>query len=305
MFGSSDFGWHSIRRWASGQVAQAGDKFIEMSPITHMQCDATLLIHQESDSAARSSRPSRCYRKPSKGVKTSSRYPDEPRTAAVAGDRHIHRLKAICEWFREIWPERPAYNTSSSVLSEPVARLLRDDDEVLDTDAALVLEVHPRFESDHVARFQNALGVPHQARVFVDLHSHAVAQAVAEALALPRRCDHAARRAVRLAAVEAGPQGAEGCFLGLAHQRIALAPGLRAVADEDRASCRAVAVEQDAHVRDGLRAREGVLVKPACDERGAGGDDRRGCRFARAGRAILISAAMSLLHAWLQAAKAL
>src|SRR3954469_6775261 len=67
-----------------------------------------------------------------------------------------------------------------------------DGDQILDADAARALDVHPRLDRHYVARLQRIAARHAQTRGLVDLEPDAVAEAVAEVLAVAGLADHVA-----------------------------------------------------------------------------------------------------------------
>ncbi len=105
-FGSSDFGYLFHREFGkeSRSVWEERERFIEMSPISHMHKAKTpaLVLFQDQDLRCPTEQSEQVYvQLKLKGVPTKMvRYPDEPHGMSRGGrtDRRIHRLKEIKGW---------------------------------------------------------------------------------------------------------------------------------------------------------------------------------------------------------------
>ncbi|MCC7476905.1 S9 family peptidase [bacterium] len=105
-FGSSDFGYLFHREFGkeSRSVWEERERFIEMSPISHMHKAKTpaLVLFQDQDLRCPTEQSEQVYvQLKLKGVPTRMvRYPDEPHGMSRGGrtDRRIHRLKEIKGW---------------------------------------------------------------------------------------------------------------------------------------------------------------------------------------------------------------
>src|SRR4051812_39427256 len=125
--------------------------------------------------------------------------------------------------------------------------VLRDDDEVLDPDAAFVGEVDPRLDGDDVARAEGVRRLAAQPRLLVHLEAHAGAEPVAELVAEAGLVDHRAGRCVRVDPGGPGPGALEPGLLALEADRVGvLQPVGERAGREGARAVRAVAVDQRA-----------------------------------------------------------
>ena len=95
-------------------------------------------------------------------------------------------------------------------------------DQVLDPRPAATRQVDPGLDRDHVAGLQPGLGGPREPRRLVDIEPDAVAEAVAEVIAMPGGGDQVAGDRVDLAALETRPDRRERRLLRVQHGRIEL-----------------------------------------------------------------------------------
>ena len=84
------------------------------------------------------------------------------------------------------------------------AAVLGDDDEVLDPHAELARQVDARLDGDDFAGREHVVGARREARPLVDLEADAVAEPVAEVLAVAGLLDHLAGDRVDVLAVDPG-----------------------------------------------------------------------------------------------------
>ncbi len=180
-------------------------------------------------------------------------------------------------------PPAPPSGDDRQLLGEQRQHLLTargHDDEVLDPHAQPAGQVDAGLDRHDVTDQQRILArQAREARPLVNLEPDAVAETVAEVIALPRLLDHLACDRIDLFAVRTGLDRGERPFLGFQHERVDL-PGSRGdpLAGRVRArAVRAVALVQRAPVdrqqrvlADLPRARLGVRQRAVR----AGGDDR-------------------------------
>lgn len=154
------------------------------------------------------------------------------------------------------------------------------DYEILDSNAESFGNVDPRLDRDDVAGNQLVLGALREARRFVDLHSHSVADPMTKESAMSRRRDHITPGAIHIASRDTRTHGREPGQLGRNHGFIDLSRlGRRSPPGSHRPSAiSAVAIddyaEVDGHELAGLD-RSIARLRVRVGGVGARRDDRR------------------------------
>ena len=129
--------------------------------------------------------------------------------------------------------------------------VLGDDDEVLDPDAEAAGDVDAGLDRDDVAGAEHVVGALAEARRLVDLEADAVAEAVAELVAVAAVADDRPRDLVGGGSRHAGADRLQRLALGVADELVDLARLALDLADGERPrAIRAVAVDLRAHVED-------------------------------------------------------
>ena len=102
------------------------------------------------------------------------------------------------------------------VFRESDAALARNSNHILQAAAELARQVNARLIGKGHTRCQGQLVAGHQVGFFVNLDTNAMAQAVGEKPAIARLIDDLAGGPVDVLALSAGPDGTQGCMIGLA-----------------------------------------------------------------------------------------